>query len=195
MLKVKYLKIESRKMKNESGYTFTEVLMVVLVIAILAAAAIPAFGVWAPDQRLKTAGRKLLSTIQLAKMTAVQRNAYCTVTFNQSISGKTYDCVAFEDTDEDSKFDAGEKVIEMSCFTDDYKDVSFDTSQGGGDGIDDTFVSNTDGLPVLSFSSRAFPVAFDGVSEVGVFGSIYLVNTKGKTLSVSVSPAGAVSID
>jgi prepilin-type N-terminal cleavage/methylation domain-containing protein len=182
-------------MKNQTGYTVTEVIMVVLVIAILAAIAIPAFAVWAPDQRLKTAGRKLLSTIQLAKMTAVQRNAYCTVTFNQSISGKTYDCVAFEDTDEDSRYDVGEKIIEQSCFADDYKDVSFDTSQGGGDGIDNTFIDNLDGRPVLSFSSRAFPVAFDGANEVVVSGSIYLVNTRNKTLTVSVSPAGAVNIN
>ena len=182
-------------MKNEAGYTFTEVIMVVLAIAILAAVAIPAFAVWAPDQRLKTAGRKLLSTIQLAKMTAVQRNAYCTVTFNQSISGKTYDCVAFEDTDEDSRYDVGERIIEQCCFADDYRDVSFDSAQGGGDGIDNTFINNLDGRPVLSFSSRAFPVAFDGVNEVVVSGSIYLVNTRNKTLTVSVSPAGAVNIN
>ncbi len=182
-------------MKKEAGYTITEVIMVVLVIAILAAIAIPAFAVWAPDQRLKTAGRKLLSTIQLAKMTAVQKNTYCTVTFNQSVSGKTYDCVAFEDADEDSRYDVGEKIIERTCFTDDYSDVSFDPSQGGGDGIDNTFINNGDGLPVLSFSSRAFPVAFNGASEVGVSGSIYLVNTRNKTLSVSVSPAGAVNIN
>jgi Tfp pilus assembly protein FimT len=195
MLKVKYLGIEGLKMKNEAGYTITEVIMVVLAISILAAIAIPAFAVWAPDQRLKTAGRKLLSTIQLAKMTAVQRNTYCTVTFNQTVSGKVYNCIAFEDMDEDSKYDVGEKIIEMACFADDYKDVLFNTTQGGGDGIDDTFIDNGDGLPVLSFSSRAFPVAFNGASEVGVSGTIYLVNTRNKTLTVSVSPAGAVNID
>jgi prepilin-type N-terminal cleavage/methylation domain-containing protein len=182
-------------MKHETGYTITELIVVIAVIAVLAAVAIPAFAIWAPDQRLKTAGRELLSTIQLAKMKAVQRNTYCTITFNQSISGKTYDCVAFEDTNEDSTYDAGEMIIEQSCLADDYRDVHLDTSQGGGDGIDDTFINNGDGLPVLSFSPRAFPVAYSGGSEVSVSGTIYLVNDRNKTLTVSVSPAGAASIN
>ena len=179
-------------MKNEKGYTITELIVVVAVIAALAAAAIPAFAIWAPDQRLKSAGRELLSTLQLAKMTAVQRNTYCTVTFNQNISGKMYDCVAFEDTNEDSTYDAGERIIGQSCFADDYADVRFDTSQGGGDGIDDTFLDNGGGCPALSFSSRAFPMACDGGT---VSGTLYLVNDRNKTLTISVSTAGAVSIN
>jgi Tfp pilus assembly protein FimT len=182
-------------MKNETGYTITEVIMVVLAISIVAAIAIPAFAVWAPDQRLKTAGRKLLSTIHLAKMTAVQRNTYCTVTFNQNISGKTYDCVAFEDTDEDSCYDAGERIIGQSRFADDYTDVNFDTSQGNGDGIDDTFIDNGDGLPALSFSPRAFPVSYNGGNEVSVSGTLHLANDRNKTLTISVSTAGAVNIN
>jgi len=167
--------------------------VVVAVIAVVAAIAIPAFAVWAPDQRLKTAGRRLLSTLQLAKMTAVQRCKYCTITFNQDVSGKTYDCVVFvEDIDENSEYDVGEEIIYLSCFADDYKDVYFDTSQGGGDGIDDTFINNGDGCPALSFSSRAFPLACDGGAVSGTF---YLVNDRNKTLTISVSTAGAVNIN
>jgi prepilin-type N-terminal cleavage/methylation domain-containing protein len=40
-----------------SGFTLIEVLMTIVVLAILAAVAVPGFSVWLPNYRLKAAAR------------------------------------------------------------------------------------------------------------------------------------------
>ncbi|PKN29635.1 MAG: hypothetical protein CVU64_07245 [Deltaproteobacteria bacterium HGW-Deltaproteobacteria-21] len=59
---------------NSSGFTLSEFLVVIAVIAILSAIAIPAFSRWIPQYRLKGAARDLYSTMQSMKMTAIKNN-------------------------------------------------------------------------------------------------------------------------
>ena len=67
--------------KTESGVTLIEIFVVLVILAVLAAAAIPAFSVWLPNYRLKTAARDLYSNLQLAKMGAVNKNRDWAVIF------------------------------------------------------------------------------------------------------------------
>lgn len=73
-----------RKQKTKkrcAGFTFIEMLMVVMIISTLGSVAIPAFSGWLPDYRLKGAARDLYSHIQGAKLEAVKQNADIDVTF------------------------------------------------------------------------------------------------------------------
>jgi prepilin-type N-terminal cleavage/methylation domain-containing protein len=74
--------------KDETGFTMTEVMVVIGIIAILATAAIPSFSIWLPDYRLKRAVQDLYSNMQLAKMEAVKSNSSSTITF--STEDETY---------------------------------------------------------------------------------------------------------
>lgn len=64
-----------------SGFTMTELLVVVAILGILAVAAIPGFSVWLPKYRLKSSAQDLYSHVQSTKLRAIQQNAATGVSF------------------------------------------------------------------------------------------------------------------
>ena len=84
-------------MHKNSGFTFTELMVTIAVIGILAALAIPNFISWLPNYRLKSGAEEIQSTLQLARITAIKENATATVDFNTanetyraSVGGQTF---------------------------------------------------------------------------------------------------------
>lgn len=57
---------------NNNGFTLIEMAVAMLIMAILAGIAIPAFSRWIPDYNLKNAVQDLYSNMQLAKMEAIR---------------------------------------------------------------------------------------------------------------------------
>ena len=175
--------------KKDSGVTLVELMVIFAIIAILAAVAVPSFSVWLPNYRLKQAARDVFSCFQLAKFTAIKRNTDCTITFNQTVGGNSYDYVAFVDADGDLEYDSEEHIISRILWGD-YKSVSLDTSEGGGDGL--TFLNNDEGLPAIAFQTNGLPI---NNSKGTGMGSVFLKNTNNKMRSVSISSAGNIQIN
>jgi prepilin-type N-terminal cleavage/methylation domain-containing protein len=69
-------------MRNESGFTFTEMMVVIAILAILAAIAIPHFFGWMPAKRFQSAASDVQSALQLARLGAVKENTSAIVAFN-----------------------------------------------------------------------------------------------------------------
>jgi len=178
--------------KRESGFTLQEVLITFAIIAILSAIAVPGFSKWLPNYRLKSAARDVVSNFQSAKLTAIKKGINCTITFNQPIpiGGTVYDYVVYEDANNNLEYDAGEQVVNKVVFSEHYAGVSFDTTQGGGDGLD--FTDNDNSLPSTAFRLNGLTRDNTGVSGAG---TVFLKNTQNKTARIDVSAAGNVTIN
>jgi type IV fimbrial biogenesis protein FimT len=177
-------------MNQKGGFTVLELLSAIVILAIVALMAIPGFTQWLPNYRLRVAARDVLSNFQHARVTALKRHALCAITFNQDVGGTGYDYVVFVDKDSDLEFDEpGDEVLTKVLFPDQYKGVVFDTSKGGGDGID--FPINDDALTAIGFLSNGFSV--DNANQP-VSGSLFLTNARGRERAVAVSSLGNVTI-
>jgi len=191
-MKYRPAKIFSVNKRGQAGFTLLEVLMVTVVIAIVAAFAIPAFSTWLPDYRLKAAARELFSHFQQAKISAGKNGTYSTICFNQTIGAKTYSYVLFVDKDNDLEYDPSEELFVRKLWGegDAYQGVSFDGSKDGGDGL--TFSNNDDGIPAIAFQPSGIPISNSGGLGMG---TVYLTNTNGKKMKLVLSSAGNVRIE
>ena len=178
-------------MKRKDGFTLVELLVVIIILAIVALIAIPGFSRWLPNYRLRVAARDVFSNFQHARLTAIKRHRTCAITFNQDIGGTIYDYVVYVDTGNNLELDAGDEVLTNVLFSERYDGVIFDTSRGGGDGIDDTIIDNDDGNPTIGFLSNGFGIDNNGNPAAG---SIYLTNATGRQREVAVSSAGSISV-
>jgi len=180
--------IERIKVKNSKGFTLIEIIIVVAIIGILTAIAIPSYINWLPNYRLKGAARDLYGAAMLAKGEAVKRNINCALTFNQTVGTVANVYIVYADANGNCEFDATEDVItQVQQWP---QQVLLDTTQGGGDGL--SFEDNGDGNPTISFRPNAIPTDNGGGMAQG---TAFLTNTKSRTRSVVINQAGNIRVD
>lgn len=69
-------------MRRDSGFTLTEMMVTIAVVAIFASIAVPNFMAWLPNYRLRSGTEEIQSTLQLTRIEAIKQNATATVSFN-----------------------------------------------------------------------------------------------------------------
>jgi len=74
---------------RKGGFTLIELLIIIIVIGVMAAIAIPGFSRWGPDMRLKGAVRDLKSAMELSKLKAIRQNANVALTFDTGTNSYT----------------------------------------------------------------------------------------------------------
>jgi type IV fimbrial biogenesis protein FimT len=97
-------------MQRESGFTITELMITIAVIAILASLAIPNYIAWLPNYRLQSGAEEIHSTLQLARATAIKDNATATVAFDTA--NETYRAFVGTQTIRRGQMPAG---IDINC--------------------------------------------------------------------------------
>ncbi|MDA3895192.1 MAG: GspH/FimT family pseudopilin [Desulfobacteraceae bacterium] len=96
-------------MSKESGFTLMELMVVIAIIGILSAIAIPNYITHRNNQQVSRAAREIYSALQSAKMTAITDNINVFVAFSPGTgSSGTYQ--VFEDLDNNNALDAGEGI-------------------------------------------------------------------------------------
>ena len=110
--------------KIESGFTLIEMMVVIAVLAIVAAIAIPNFMSLLPGMRLNGAARQVMGDLMAARMNAVKQNNRFRVFFNNP---GTNQYQILDDDDNDGSADTGEEITTKNI-QDNYYDVTFSST-------------------------------------------------------------------
>ena len=156
-----------------SGFTLTELMIVVAIMAILGAVATPTILSQLPDYRLKGTAREISSTLQYAKMSAASKGKEYRLQFILDTSPQRYQL------QQGNLFSKSDSWTNIRNFKDIPQQVRIDHAT-------DYKGSHQSGIGIIAFNPT-------GTASSG---GIYLENSKGKHYSVKVSSStGRIRID
>ena len=69
-------------MRNKSGFTFMELMVVIAILAVISALGVPSFIGWRNEAKLRDAVSLLRGDMEMAKLRAVRENDFVAILFN-----------------------------------------------------------------------------------------------------------------
>ena len=171
---------------QQQGFTLAEVIMVLAIIGILAAIAIPNFLSWLPNMRLKAAARDLYSSMQKARAEAIKTNRSHAIVFDTA--NNRYVLCSSPGADDNWSTLADNTVVETTDFGNYKSGVGYGhgTIVGNnsvtGEAIPADNVSYISPANVLVINSRATSNA----------GYVYLHNQDNTVFAVGTLSSGAI---
>ncbi len=164
-------------MRNSKGFTLIELIIVIAIMGIIAAIAVPNFLSYMANYKLKAAANELYSSMQFARINAVKQNKEWAVVFD-TVNGIYYVC---SDNGDGNWATTGDNIKEKTITLSDHAP---DIVYGMGNATANVTVTG-DALPGGAvFGSR-------GTLSVNE-GYFYLTNSKGTAYAVGSGLGGAI---
>ncbi|MCP3892120.1 MAG: prepilin-type N-terminal cleavage/methylation domain-containing protein [Desulfobulbaceae bacterium] len=151
--------------KNCQGFSLIEMVIIVAIIGILSAVAIPNMIGWRGEAQLSGAARNFYSDMQLARLKAIREAEDISILIdplNNSYS-------IFIDSNSDSIHDAGEAMV-----------VSKDMKSG---------------INIVSTTFAGDRTQFDSRGRPNITGRVTFQNISGTVIEVSLNPIGRIRIE
>ena len=153
-----------KMLKHRKGFTLTEVIVVMSLIGIMMAIAVPSYVSWLPKHRFQTSVRQIYDDMNLAKIRAVRNNLDAYITFDTN--NETY-FVFLDDVTQNGTYDGGETILRNNV-----------TLENG---------TNITVAPRCGFNNR-------GMSTEAGLRQVFLSNPTGLSMRIDVNTAGNISI-
>jgi len=196
---------------RNSGVTLIELMIVLVVIGVMIALAVPVTAQWASNQRLTRAARQMESAFSYARSEAIRTGDIHIVMVATEPDGTDLDApiVVLNDgragsADQNCRIDSGEPVEEFELERDVSLGTSVATTPAGTDTGGGTFpgiatfldADGNDATWVL-LRPEGFPLAVSSDCDTGAAGSggggVYLTNGE-RDVAIVLSPLGATQI-
>ena len=154
-----------------AGFSFFELMAVVVIISVASAVAIPFIVSWLPDYRHRSTARDIASTCQMARLKAVSRNLEYQVQFNTAATPDTYEMLE------------GDQASGSSTWT----SVS---------GVPTPLPEKVDSISLTPAGTTNVIFRPNGTTTAGATVTVTVTNSKGNRFMVSVSnTTGRIRVD
>lgn len=162
--------------RDTAGFSLGEILMVLAIIGILSAMALPAFFSGQPYRRLKAASRDIYGAMQQARLKAVRENRDTILRFGADFY--------YIDENNNGQPDSDESRVDLSAR---YNDVQFVSGAVTSSGIGTGSVTSAASITFTSTGTATF-----NNSQNAVY--IENINNPQEFFSVAVMASGAIKI-
>ena len=134
------------------GFTTAEVLIVIAILMVLAAIALPNLPGWASKQRMKSVVRDLVTYFQYARLEAIKRGSDIAFNFYPDVGDSRGSYIIFVDNGAGTGGNAGNRLLDGAEETLKYVlmplDVNLDKT---------TFAENAARIEAVGYNTRGFP--------------------------------------
>lgn len=179
------------KNAKQKGFTLVEIILVVAIIGILSAIAVPNFLSWLPNIRLKAAGRDLKSNMQKTRIEAIKTNHDWGIVFDTA-NNRYLICSdrGVDNTWSGTADNTITKTIDLAAYR---SDIGF--------GHGSVPAGNSATTPAAAFPADAvsYTAPEANVLEfkpqgIGSGGYVYLENRDGTALAIGTQASGVIML-